>query len=179
MDSRVTGDETPPYLVVLERFVPGEDAPGTVLAIGQRVEATDPPLIVLLGGEGVLEGPAAPDPLFEVSNSEPSTPSEVLGNGWRATADDGFLRLEVLNGSQTWRAAIGSPLWSDGRHLVNARGEKGPFIRLPTPLSSHPHPNARPRSLLSQPPAPSVPGDCPAQPASAQLPSRPWYQRRR
>lgn len=124
MDSQVTGDETPPYLVVLERFVPGEDAPGTVLAIGQRVEAADPPLIVLLDGEGVLEGLAAPDPLFEASNSEPSTPSEVLGNGWRAMADDGFLRLEVLNGSQTWRAAIGSPLWSDGRHLVTREGRR-------------------------------------------------------
>jgi hypothetical protein len=57
-------------------------------------------------------------PIFERLGSETIFPSEVIGSGWRAVADENFLRLEILNGEHTWRAAAGSPIWTDGRLLL-------------------------------------------------------------
>lgn len=47
---------------------------------------------------------------------------EVLGSGWSAVPDGKFVRLTVLaeDGGpvSSWRACVGTPLWSDGHHLL-------------------------------------------------------------
>jgi hypothetical protein len=85
---------------------------------------------VLTGGAASgaeAAGEAEPEPVDEAPvQAAQSAPAqavgEVLGAGWSAVPDGKFVRITVLptDGGpvSSWRACVGTPLWSDGQHLL-------------------------------------------------------------
>jgi len=61
-------------------------------------------------------------------DAAPEGGTVVAGDGWRATPDGPFVRLTVTPSAEgarasSWRAAYGTPLWSDGQRLVAHVGQ--------------------------------------------------------
>jgi len=109
--------EGPPVLVVLERVVPGSGDASTLLALGV------PELGMTPTGPGTYLGlepgelPAAGEGTVLLRDAAGDAP--LTGDGWSARADGVFLRL-LQPGGASWRAGVGTPLWTDGRVLVTA-----------------------------------------------------------
>lgn len=68
-------------------------------------------------------GGAAGAPDAQEASGAPS--AQVQGDGWLASPDGRFVRLTATSaagGSATWRACVGTPVWSDGRYLLTLQG---------------------------------------------------------
>jgi hypothetical protein len=121
------------FLVVDEELLPG-------LPEGVRLD------LIAGSAQGQLplpasaQEPAAPAEPEEAADDEaaaptgeepqpeaPAGPQRFEGNGWTATADGPFVRLQVppsIEGATatSWRAALGAPLFSSGDYLVAQLG---------------------------------------------------------
>jgi hypothetical protein len=111
-------DGEPPFLVVLERADPLQSDPGELLALGLNGEiaAFGPPEF----REVAAEVPSPEAPLYTYDEAVPLEPLE--GEGWLASADEGFTRIDPSDGNAGWRAGVGVPLWSSGRFLLTTDG---------------------------------------------------------
>lgn len=125
IDEAVFADE-PPYLVVLERADPLQAEPGELLALGVPGEMGGFGPQVYLGDASLL--PGRPEPLYSYDGVLPEGPLE--GDGWSATADEGYTRIDPAGGSAGWRAGVGVPLWSGGRYLLTSDGARLRLFRL-------------------------------------------------
>lgn len=119
----VRPEEGRPYLVVLERFDPWQDGEtGSLLAVALR------PAGLLDGSSLGLAGevPPLPEPVVLFS-AEPETVQvqrELTGSGWTLRSDGEFM-LQLLSGADhAWRVAVGSPVWTDGNHLLVRTGQQ-------------------------------------------------------
>lgn len=126
LEAEVQGEDRPPFLLVAERFDPASPGSGTILALGlpDTLGATGPTRFAGASGGELEAASSVPDVLFvgEPGSADPA-PGTVAAADWRATADGSFVRLEFDPGSRAWRAAVGTPLWGDGRFLLtSARG---------------------------------------------------------
>ncbi len=111
--------EGEPVLVVLERFNPWQS-----VAVGQLLAVTLP-----AGGsawQGDHLGAAVPEPEPEVLLAEPASLSgqAVSGEGWTVTPDGPFMLQSTPQVTRSWRAAVGTPLWTDGSHLLARHQER-------------------------------------------------------
>jgi hypothetical protein len=125
VEPTVFGGE-PPFLVVLERADPLQSEPGELLALGlpDEVTAFGP----LSYREVAVEVPSREAPLYTYADDVPQTPLE--GEGWLASADEGFTRIDPSDGNAGWRAGVGVPLWSSGRYLLTTDGQTLRLFRL-------------------------------------------------
>jgi len=77
-------------------------------------------------GGAVPEDPEAPGE--NPAHPAPPPGGAVTGDGWTAAPDGRFVRLSVdpagaAGGTAaSWRACVGTPLWSDGRYLLALQG---------------------------------------------------------
>ncbi len=90
------------------------------------------------GAEGAPEGApedassGTPEDVAEETAVEPegaATPAgTVVGDGWSASPDGEFVRLTTADATTgapvSWRAGVGTPVWSDGHHLLALRSGK-------------------------------------------------------
>ena len=109
--SYLPGGDPPPSLIVLDVTDPsGRDA-GLLVALADPQRGLRPSGAQLVEPEGALEAL----PVWPSTRVRPDVdPGESVGGpSWLAAADDGFVRLTLPDGA-TWRAGVGSPLWSDG-----------------------------------------------------------------
>lgn len=116
----------PPYLVVLERADPLQSDPGELLALGLPGEISAFGPLTYLEVAAVVPSPSAP--LYGYDGVLPEGALE--GEGWRASADEGFTRIDPNDGNAGWRAGVGVPLWSSGRYLLTTDGERLRLFRL-------------------------------------------------
>lgn len=102
-----------PVLVVLERFNPWQS-----VAVGQLLAVTLPQEDSRWQGE--LLGTGVPEPELEVLLENPSAlaGTTVEGDGWTVTPDGPFMLQSTEQLTRSWRAAVGTPLWTDGSHLL-------------------------------------------------------------
>ncbi len=111
--------EVAPRLVVVELEAPEEPDGVRLLGLGLPSSGMGEhgPLEYL--GVSPEELPVPPEgPTVAELMAQP--PESVEGAGFVAVADDAFSLLEA-SGSR-WRAVLGTPLWSDGEHLLAAVG---------------------------------------------------------
>lgn len=111
----------PPALIVLDVSTwDGRDA-------GRPVALADPTAGVRLFGPDRFVGalpvealPSWPAQRLRVSDTPPES---VGGEAWQVRADAGFVRITLPDGA-TWRAGVGTPLWSDGRSVLAYDGTR-------------------------------------------------------
>lgn len=114
--------EPPPALVVLDVSGPTGSDTGQVLALA------DPSRGVRLGGPEAFVGtepsdgfPAWPVERVRVTDAPPE--GGLGGEAWQVRSDGGFVRITLPDGA-TWRAGVGTPLWSDGQAVLAWDGER-------------------------------------------------------
>lgn len=113
-------DDEAPRLIVVELEAPEE--PDGVKLLGLGLPASG------MGGYGPLEYlgvaaeelPAEPEGAVVVGELRAAPPEEVVGEAFTAVADEPYCVIEAA-GSR-WRAVLGRPLWTDGRHLLAESG---------------------------------------------------------
>ncbi len=108
-----------PHLVVVERMAPELTDGVELLGLGLPSSGMTPsgPLAYL--GIDAEALPGLPEGVRVAEAPE----GAVEADAWSATADGPFVRLTVAPmaegaGARSWRAAFGTPHWSDGHHLV-------------------------------------------------------------
>jgi hypothetical protein len=116
------GGGPPPALVVLDVSDRTARDAGVVLALA------DPrPGMLPWGTDRLLpEGTPWSMPSWPAERVRPEDePSEegYGGDAWQVTPDGAFVRITMQDGA-TWRAGVGSPLWSDGRAVLAWDGER-------------------------------------------------------
>lgn len=112
----------PPSLIVLDAAEPGGRDGGVLVALAdptRGVQLEGPRRIV--GSDAALELPDWPSERIRVSD-EPLE-GDLGGSEWRVSADAGFVRITLPDGA-TWRAGVGTPVWSDGRSVIAWDGER-------------------------------------------------------
>lgn len=114
------GGDGPPSLVVVERFAAAQTDGGSILALGLPELGLSPtgPVQYL----GLDPGDVPQAPAGTVLTTLQGSTDEVAGDGWVVRYDGQFLRLSKDGGS-SWRAGIGTPLWTDGKVLVTLEGD--------------------------------------------------------
>lgn len=113
--SYLPGGESPPALIVLDLSDRSARDAGHVLALGDTTAS-----FRTHGPTRFVVGAAAPDvPAWpETRVRRDATPEAPLGgDGWTVRPDGPFVRITLADGA-TWRAGVGTPLWSDGRYVV-------------------------------------------------------------
>ncbi len=113
--------EPPPALVVFDLSDPSARDAGRVVALGDPsvgMRPFGPPQLVPEDEGWVL--PTWPDTRI-VRDTLPDE-ADLVGSAWRVAADDGFVRITLSDGA-TWRAGVGTPLWSDGATVLAWDGE--------------------------------------------------------
>jgi hypothetical protein len=116
----------PPYLVVLELVDAATSASGGGAATVIGVASADGPLSgngpeALALGDGELPVPV--EPLYRVAGQQEAAPEAQGGELWRAVAAGDFFLLSTPGSTGTaWKAGVGTPLWSDGEHLLVRSG---------------------------------------------------------
>lgn len=109
--------EGAPRLVVVELEAPDQPDGVVLLAIGLPFTGmTHAGPLEYLGVELEDLPPVASDVDLAGLLDEP--PTTVTGESWSAVADGEYIRLDAFGSS--WRAGLGTPLWSDGRYLLAA-----------------------------------------------------------
>lgn len=108
--------EGAPQLVVLERTGTAGRA-NALLALGvpELGMTPDGPATFLGLDQGELPDP----PTGTTLSLDAAAPEPLPGSGWTAEADGAFLRLRQTGGA-SWRAGVGTPVWTDGHVLVTA-----------------------------------------------------------
>jgi len=118
-------------------YVPDEDGPPMLIVV--ELEAPDQPDGVRLLGLGLpaggfdefgpleylgLEREDLPSRVVDVSIEQLlADPQELVeGDGFTAVSDGAFIRLTA--DSQSWRAGLGTPLWSGGQRLLAVNGDR-------------------------------------------------------
>ena len=114
------GAQSRPSLIVVERFSAAESEGGTILALGVPKLGLSPTGPVQYLGLDSGDVPQAPD--ATVLTTLEASAVDLAGDGWAVRYDGQFLRLSKDGGS-SWRAGIGSPLWTDGNVLVTVEGD--------------------------------------------------------
>lgn len=112
----------PPSLVVLDASEPGGREGGVLVALAdptRGVQLEGPRRVV--GSDAPLELPDWPSERIRVSDAPPE--GDLGGSEWRVSADAGFVRITLPDGA-TWRAGVGTPVWSDGRSVIAWDGER-------------------------------------------------------
>ena len=113
--------EPPPAVVVLDLSDPSARDAGRVVGLGDPSDGMrpfGPPRVVPAEDEWVL--PPWPD--ARIRPEHPPDEDDLVGPDWRVTGDDGFVRITLPDGA-TWRAGVGTPLWSDGTTVLAWDGE--------------------------------------------------------
>ncbi len=119
--SYLPGGALPPALVVLDLADPSARDAGRVVGLGDPAAG-----MRTLGPETLIAAPLEEMPSWpaeRVRREAPSTDQVLGGSTWTVTADGGFVRITLADGA-TWRAGVGTPLWSDGRFVLAWDGEK-------------------------------------------------------
>lgn len=116
----------PPYLVVLERADPGTSDAGVRLALGLPGDTGAYGPQAFLGETSLV--PGAAEPLYRYDGVVPDGP--LHGEGWIASPDEGFTRIEPEGVGSGWRAGVGVPLWSWGSFLLTTDGARLRLFRL-------------------------------------------------
>ena len=105
----------PPLLIVVELAAPDQPDGVRLLGLGLPAGGFDAhgPLEYL----GITRE-ELPPLLVDVTVDELLAEPQVIieGEGFTATSDDGFIRLTA--GTLSWRAGLGTPLWSGGQRLL-------------------------------------------------------------
>ena len=118
--SYLPGGERPPALIVLDLSDPSARDAGRVVGLGDPSSG-----MATHGPETLVAAPleAMPSwPAERVQRAAASTDQAIGGSAWSVTADGGFVRITLVDGA-TWRAGVGTPLWSDGHFVVAWDGE--------------------------------------------------------
>ncbi len=115
--------EAVPRLIVLERAVPGDAEASTFLALGMPELGVTPYGPVRYLGLSPGELPDVPEGVPLTLDAPDASP--LQGDGWTAEGDGPFVRL-TQDGGASWRAGVGTPLWTDGSLLVTA--QDGSFL---------------------------------------------------
>lgn len=110
-----------PRLIVVEQEAPQEPDGVRLLGLGLPAAGMGEfgPLEYL--GTAPEDLPAPPEGAVRVGDLRAAPPASVEGEGFVAVADEAFSLLEA-SGSR-WRAVLGTPLWTDGEHLVASAGD--------------------------------------------------------
>ena len=120
-----------PAAVEAAEYRPDPEAAPRLIVV--ELEAPDRPDGVLLLGIGVPSAGMAPDGPLDYLGIEPDELPEVVSHvdlaalvaeppesveteTWTALGDGHYVRLRAFGSS--WRAGLGTPLWSDGRYLL-------------------------------------------------------------
>ena len=114
------GGTLPPALVVLDLSDPSARDAGRVVGLGDPSAG-----LATHGPDALVAAPleAMPSwPAERVQREPPTSDQDLGGADWTVTADGGFVRITLVDGA-TWRAGVGTPLWSDGRFVVAWDGE--------------------------------------------------------
>lgn len=118
------------------QFQPAEDAAPRIVVV--ELEAPEEPDGVRLLGLGLpesgmgeygpleyvgMEATDLPTPPESTTLEEllEASPASVEAESYVAVADDGYSLLQASN--RTWRAVAGTPLWTDGSHLLATLGD--------------------------------------------------------
>jgi hypothetical protein len=114
-------EDKAPFVVLVERFNPETEQVERLRSVGQPRPNQDNLGLTLYGpstflGETVEIALPEENTIFEPNERTPVA-DDLLGNGWQAGSDDGFVTLSV--GDKTWRAAVGQPLWASGNLLIS------------------------------------------------------------
>jgi hypothetical protein len=110
----------PPFLVALELV---DSASGGVTVVGVaevdgRLSGHGPEALAL--GDGEI--PDAVAPLYRAMGAQAAESGAQGGEDWRAVAAGDFFLLSTQDGGAAWKAGVGTPLWSDGDHLLVRSG---------------------------------------------------------
>lgn len=108
-----------PLLMVLERVQQDGNGSQTskLLALGVPELGLTPTGPTQFIGLSAGELPDAPKGAGIAVGGKAASP--LKGDGWTAAADGAFVTLTTSDG-KTWRAAVGTPLWTDGHVLATA-----------------------------------------------------------
>jgi hypothetical protein len=110
----------PPAIVVLDVSDASARDVGRVVGLGDPAAG-----MATHGPAALVATPLDAMPSWPSERMRRETPpdDEVIGgDAWTVTADAGFVRITLVDGA-TWRAGVGTPLWSDGRFVVAWDGE--------------------------------------------------------
>ncbi|MBX3139414.1 MAG: SPOR domain-containing protein [Trueperaceae bacterium] len=81
-----------------------------------------------VGAEGTGAGADGDGAAGDESAAAGTAAGAVVGDGWVASPDGEFVRLTAVDASTgatvSWRAGVGTPVWSDGRRLLALRSGK-------------------------------------------------------
>ena len=107
--------EGAPRLIVVELEAPEQPDGVLLLGIGLPFSGMTPagPL-EYLGVDAAELPPVASDVDLAALLAEP--PASVTGEEFVAVSDDEYIRLDAFGSS--WRAGLGTPIWTDGRYLL-------------------------------------------------------------
>ena len=115
------GGELPPSVVVLDLSDRSARDAGRIVALGDPTAGMrpygPPQLVPDAGGWSWPTWPATR------VRRDIAPPDRLGGPDWVVASDDGFLRLTLADGT-SWRAGVGTPLWSDGRAVLSWDGER-------------------------------------------------------
>lgn len=123
--------EGAPRLIVVELEAP--EAPDGVLLLGVGLPLsgmTPSGPLQYLGIEAEELPPVASD--VDLKSLLDAPPERVESEQFHAVGDEEYIRLEALGTS--WRAGLGTPLWTDGRYLLASDDERllvYDFVRRP------------------------------------------------
>ena len=113
--------EPPPAVIVLDLSDPSARDAGRVIALGDPSDGMRP-----FGPQRVVPAEdewALPSwPATRIRPEHAPDEEDLVGPNWRVTGDDGFVRITLPDGA-TWRAGVGTPLWSDGTAVLAWDGE--------------------------------------------------------
>ena len=118
--SYLPGGALPPALVVLDLADPSARDAGRIVGLGDPsagVRTHGPETLVAAPLDEMPSWPAE-----RVRRSATSTDQALGGSAWTVAGDGGFVRITLVDGA-TWRAGVGTPIWSDGRFVVAWDGE--------------------------------------------------------
>ncbi len=132
-----------PFLIVAERFDPVSRTGGRYPALGNPGTARPRPspagpALTWFGQAAPETFPEGlPEPLFSLQatlrEGKVVPPSGSLpGDGWRARRDGPYTALS--EGSRTWRAVVGQPLWAGGDYLLVYAGEQVVLYEITAPV---------------------------------------------
>ncbi len=110
-------EDEPPVVVVYERFNPWLSLDvGQLLAIAVPAEAAPESAWAgdLHGNETGLPG----EELLLHVDAETEDQFALEGDGWTITFDDPYMVQSVPTATRSWRAAVGTPLWTDGTYVL-------------------------------------------------------------